>query len=87
MLRAEAHAVDQRILGRDERARNATGMFRLARAAPPFARPLVLIDDVVTTGATLAAAADVMRGAGHEVIGAATVASTPLRAPLPEHGK
>ena len=39
----------------------------------------VLVDDVVTTGATLAGAAAVLRDAGAHVVGAVTVAAVPLR--------
>jgi predicted amidophosphoribosyltransferase len=42
-------------------------------------RRVLLVDDVVTTGATLTEAARAVRAAGGAVLGAATVASTPLR--------
>jgi len=46
--------------------------------APPRA---LVVDDVVTTGATLRAAALALRGAGAEHVVAVAVARTPLRAP------
>jgi predicted amidophosphoribosyltransferase len=45
---------------------------------------VLLIDDVATTGATLAAAAGVLRAAGAVWVGGATVARTPRRARGPE---
>jgi len=41
---------------------------------------VVVVDDVATTGATLAAAAAALRAGGARGLGAATVARTPLRA-------
>jgi adenine/guanine phosphoribosyltransferase-like PRPP-binding protein len=40
---------------------------------------LVLLDDVVTSGSTLRAAARALRAAGAEVVGCAAVAATPRR--------
>jgi ComF family protein len=72
---ARRHAV-QKGLGVAERGRNLDGVFGLARPAP---KRVLLIDDVVTTGATLAAAAQVLRAGGTEVVGAAVLAATPRR--------
>ncbi len=51
----------QRGLALVERRRNVAGVFRPVTAAPGRA---VLVDDVYTTGATVAAAASVLRKAG-----------------------
>ena len=79
---ARPHA-SQKTLGVDERDRNLTGVFRLRAAVA--GRRILLVDDVVTTGATLREASRVLREAGAEVVGAAVVASTPRRfAPVVE---
>ena len=71
-------AGDQRRLGRGERARKVVGTMRV-RARPGV--PVVVVDDVVTTGATLGEAARVLRAAGIEVVGAVALAATPRRHP------
>jgi len=75
-LPARPHAV-QKGLGVDARARNLDGAFALAR--PVAGVRVLLLDDVVTTGATLAAASGVLRAGGAEVVGAAVLAATPRR--------
>jgi predicted amidophosphoribosyltransferase len=69
---------DQRGLDREARRRNVAGSLRARRATG--VRVLV-IDDVVTTGATLEEAVRALRAGGAEVVGAATIAATPRRAP------
>lgn len=76
LLRSTGAPADQRGLGRTARARNVAGTLRSRGAA---GRRVVVVDDVITTGATLAEAIRALRADGAEVVGAATVAST-LRA-------
>lgn len=69
-LRRTRAAPPQSTLPAAERAANVAGVF--AVRAPVAGRAVVLIDDVVTTGSTLAAAARALRAAGaREVIGVA----------------
>ncbi|HSQ21643.1 MAG TPA: ComF family protein, partial [Coriobacteriia bacterium] len=64
---------DQRSLGRAGRFANRSGAFRVfPGVAPP--RRVVLVDDVFTTGATLDAAARVLRAAGAAEVRALAVA-------------
>lgn len=75
-LPARPHAA-QKALGVAERARNLDGVFELAK--PVRGIHVLLVDDVVTTGATLSAAANVLRAGGAQVVGAAALAATPRR--------
>lgn len=63
-------------LGVAQRRANLAGA--LVAAAPADAAAAVLVDDIVTTGSTLAEAARALRAAGWRVAGAAVVAATPL---------
>lgn len=75
MLRTARIAADQRALGREDRARNVTGTLA-GRAVEPGCA-VVVVDDVVTTGATLREAQRVLEDAGARVLGAVTFADTP----------
>lgn len=81
MLRTARIAADQRTLGREERARNVAGTFAARSVEPGCA--VVIVDDVVTTGATLREAQHVLQDAGAHVLGAVTFADTPRRS-VPE---
>jgi predicted amidophosphoribosyltransferase len=73
---ARPHHV-QKGLGRDVRRTNLRGVHR-ARGRLD-GRTFLLIDDVVTTGATIDEAARAIREAGGEVLAAVAIAATPLR--------
>lgn len=73
---------DQRSLGAAQRALNVRGSMRVGRAGSasrPGGSDVVIVDDVVTTGATIDEAARVLEGAGFHVAGAIALAATPLR--------
>jgi ComF family protein len=78
-LRPARRTADQRALGREDRERNARGSLR---ADPGVrGRRVVIVDDVVTTGATLVDAERALIAAGADVLGAVTLAATPKRRP------
>ena len=73
---------DQAGLSAQERQQNLAGAFRVRGSIR--AGPVVLVDDLVTTGSSLTEAARVLTKAGIPVLGAATVAATVrLRTPDP----
>jgi predicted amidophosphoribosyltransferase len=72
---------DQAGLGRWERMANSQGAYRCVPRL--LAGSVIVVDDVVTTGATLAAVSAALRTAGCVPFGAATVAQTQRRGDLP----
>ncbi len=80
-LRPVRRMADQSRLDHGQRAANLAGAYVVWprwRGRLEGAR-VVLVDDVVTTGATLAEAARAVGGVGGHVIGAATLAATRRR--------
>lgn len=75
LLRHERRRGEQKGLGQQQRVENVA--HSLAAQAPLRGRRLLLVDDIVTTGATLAEAARAVRTAGGIVTGAAVLAATP----------
>ena len=75
VLRATRRTASQKTLGLAQRAQNLSGAF--TAKGDLTGRSFVLVDDVMTTGATLDEAARALAAAGGTVLGAATLAFTP----------
>lgn len=67
---------DQVGLGARARGRNVSGRVRLRRGSD-VSGSVVVVDDVLTTGATLAGAVDALEGAGARVLAGLVLAATP----------
>lgn len=78
LLRTRRVTGDQRGLDRDERRRNVAGSLR---ATDVSGLRVLVVDDVLTTGATLREAARALRAAGAASVVAVTIAATPARGP------
>lgn len=64
-------------LSPQERAGNVKGIFRAANAAKIEGRHILIIDDMITTGATTTACADTLAAAGAKKISVLTLAASP----------
>lgn len=76
LLSLASRTVDQRDLGVRAREANVRGALRARRREGAEA---VIVDDVVTTGATLDEASRALRSAGFRVVAAVALAATPRR--------
>jgi predicted amidophosphoribosyltransferase len=81
LLRPAARVRDQATLGAEERAVNLHGALRARRPAVSADAPVVVVDDVITTGATAREAQRALEEAGFRVLGVAAVAATRRRDP------
>jgi ComF family protein len=69
--------VDQVGLGAAARASNLHGAFRLRTERSLRGRDVIVVDDILTTGATVSEAVRALGTAGHRPVGIAVVAATP----------
>lgn len=76
LLTQVRRVADQAGLPGAERAANLAGALAVSRPAAVLRRRVVVVDDVITTGASLAEAARALEAAGAHVLGVATVAAT-----------
>jgi predicted amidophosphoribosyltransferase len=85
-LRHRRSVADQAGLDRSDRADNLRGALCPIRSAMPVlvGRRCLVVDDVITTGATAREAARALIDAGVQVIGVAAACATPLRGGLSE---
>jgi ComF family protein len=72
LLARPVHRAPQADLGAAERARNVRGVFRGGDGA--FGRAVLLVDDVITTGHTMAQAAGALAAAGARAVSCCAVA-------------
>jgi predicted amidophosphoribosyltransferase len=81
VLVVRRRVADQAGLGAGARRANLDHALTVRHQGRPLAgRPCLVVDDVVTTGATLAEAARALRAGGLLVVGAATICATQRRA-------
>ena len=68
---------DQSGLSAAERADNMNAALQMRSAAPLRRRQVIIVDDILTTGATVAEATRVLSAGGHRPVAVAVVAATP----------
>ncbi|MBE7188811.1 ComF family protein [Jatrophihabitans endophyticus] len=77
LLRIRPDVLDSAGLTAAGRARNLSGAMQVARCAPAGARSAIVLDDIVSSGATVLEATRALRAAGWPVAGAVALAATP----------
>jgi predicted amidophosphoribosyltransferase len=85
VLRQARAVADQSGLDVTDRHANLTGALAVTNPANVCGRRVVIVDDIVTTGATALEAARALTAAGPVVSAVACVAATPRRYPAAAH--
>lgn len=80
LLRVGRAVADQRGLGRGDRLRNVHASMRVR--GRPYVGAVVLVDDVITTGATMDEATRALADRGFRVVGRVALAATPIQRKL-----
>jgi hypothetical protein len=84
LLQRSRPVLGQHHLGRQLRWANQAGAFTCQPPGKPQRgprQPVLLVDDILTTGATLCGAAEALREQGWRVVGACCLARTPAKGP------
>jgi predicted amidophosphoribosyltransferase len=81
VLRQARKVVDQSGLDQAARRANLLGALTVTKPATVRGRRVVVVDDIVTTGATAVEAARALTACGADVLAVASVAATPRRYP------
>jgi len=74
-LHLRAPPTNQKVLAREQRLHNVEGRFYVRQQRALYEVPILVVDDVLTTGATILAATAALRRAGVFVVGAAVAAN------------
>ncbi|MEP6665510.1 MAG: phosphoribosyltransferase family protein [Nocardioidaceae bacterium] len=83
-LRFTRAVADQSELAATDRARNLDGAFEVRRRSRLDGVSAIVVDDIMTTGATAAEAVRALRESGAQVLGVAVVAATRRRTSPPD---
>jgi competence protein ComFC len=74
ILKRLKHGKQQKYLNVDERFENVQGMFGISKRFDVKGKNVVLVDDLVTTGATVSEAARILYDAGAEYVACVCIA-------------
>ncbi|MBO5700974.1 MAG: ComF family protein [Clostridia bacterium] len=76
LLRRQKHGKQQKYLHLDERVENVKGMFGISKRCDIAGKNVVLVDDLVTTGATVSEAARILYEAGAAYVACVCIAKS-----------